>query len=902
MGSLPDSPPTEVKPSGADGRHFRWPCYLLVVALSVATLFLRITFSALFGQNLGLILFVLPILLSAYIGGLWAGLLATVLLALGTGYFIIPPVYSLGVEKAGDALPWMLLILVGVLLSIVVESRSKGGGPIRSIDPHFFSIERKVQAGFAFALSCLAVIGVIAFMSAKRLSEEDKLVRHTELVIDTLRFALFTTDEADSALRGYIITGNESFRHSFEETRQQLQVGMAELQRLTADNPSQQRQLKFLTPIVQERISLLETIIERYRVQGFPAAQRVIAAGEGNVLQEKIHSIINDMVANEESLLKSREEATHRIGAIIRRIVVGGAVLAFSSVAVALFLIGRDFAGSRRAEAALNEANARLEERGLARTQELVQSHEAVLQSEARITGIVDSAMDAIISVDGEQKIILFNASAEKIFGCAAAEVIGKPLDRFIPGRFVEIHRKHVDEFSRTGVTSRAMHLNIGLSALRANGAEFSIEASISKIEVGGERICTVILRDITERKRAQEAAAWITAIVDSSFDAIVGKDMNGIVTSWNAGAERMFGYTATEMLGRSITLIIPPEHQKEEDDILAKIRCGETVEHFETIRRRKDGGLIDVSVTVSPIKDGDGRIIGASKVVRDITERKDAERDLSERDAEIYKLNLELEERVLERTAQLDAANKELEAFSYSVSHDLRAPLRAVDGFSQAVLEDYGEALPEQGRVYLRTIREGAQKMGMLIDDLLKFSRLSREAVSKQKINTTELVGEVLNQLNREWGDRQVDLHIGELPDCWGDQALLRQVWVNLLSNAFKYTRKREVTVVEIGCQRTPEDDIFYVKDNGIGFSMSYVSKLFGVFQRLHRAEPSVHHCFGNDRRGDRGGGDKAGRFGLLVEGPPRAPGGGGAACHRTVPTPQRGRTRRRGLASVRT
>ena len=200
--------------------------------------------------------------------------------------------------------------------------------------------------------------------------------------------------------------------------------------------------------------------------------------------------------------------------------------------------------------------------------------------------------------------------------------------------------------------------------------------------------------------------------------------------------------------------------------------------------------------------------------------------------------MNVELERRVIERTAELDAVNKELEAFSYSVSHDLRAPLRAVDGFSQAVLEDYGQVLPEQGLYYLKTIREGAQKMGVLIDDLLKFSRLCRESLNKRKVNTLELVNEVLGQLQQEVKGRQIDLQVGALPACWGDPALLRQVWINLLSNAFKYTRKQEVALIEIGCNQTPVDDVYFVKDNGTGFSMQYISKLFKVFQRLHCLE----------------------------------------------------------------
>jgi light-regulated signal transduction histidine kinase (bacteriophytochrome) len=183
------------------------------------------------------------------------------------------------------------------------------------------------------------------------------------------------------------------------------------------------------------------------------------------------------------------------------------------------------------------------------------------------------------------------------------------------------------------------------------------------------------------------------------------------------------------------------------------------------------------------------------------------------------------------------------LEAFSYSVSHDLRAPLRAVDGFAQALMEDYGPGLPEQGRHYVETIRGGAQRMGELIDDLLLFARLSRQPLNKATVDTAKLVRETLEESNveserREREGRRIEVQLGELPPCQGDRALLKQVWTNLLANALKYSRRRDPAVVEIGTASKEGETVYFIRDNGTGFDMKYAHKLFGVFQRLHRAE----------------------------------------------------------------
>jgi signal transduction histidine kinase len=215
-------------------------------------------------------------------------------------------------------------------------------------------------------------------------------------------------------------------------------------------------------------------------------------------------------------------------------------------------------------------------------------------------------------------------------------------------------------------------------------------------------------------------------------------------------------------------------------------------------------------------------------------------------------KLNEDLEKRVLERTGQLESANKELESFSYSVSHDLRAPLRAIDGFSRILMEDHNAALPEEAKGYLKLVRDNTKQMSQLVDDLLAFSRLGRLALTKQTVDPAKLVRLCLTEMKAEQEGRSLDIVIGDLQSCQADPTLLKQAWMNLLSNALKYTRKRDAGQIEIGCRMEPRQmsnghafspsgpntvATYFVKDNGAGFDMKYAHKLFGVFQRLHRA-----------------------------------------------------------------
>lgn len=352
----------------------------------------------------------------------------------------------------------------------------------------------------------------------------------------------------------------------------------------------------------------------------------------------------------------------------------------------------------------------------------------------------------------------------------------------------------------------------VWLNAARLHRTDLASQQSAEQLAVSS--------REIRELKTALDEHA-IVAITDPG----------GRITYVNDKFCAISQYSRAELLGQDHRMINSRHHPPEFFRSLWTTIARGQVWHGEIQNRAKDGSFYWVATTIVPFLSPEGKPRQYIAIRADITERKRAE-------TELQQLNAELEQRVAERTTQLEGANRELEAFSYSVSHDLRAPLRAVNGFAGIVLEDYGALLPEDGRRQLERIRNGGQRMGELIDDLLTFARLSRQPLNRRPVETGRLVQEALGELAPQCRNRNIEWHLADLPPCHGDPALLKQVWINLLSNAIKYTRERDPAVVEVGAQLQNGPTTFFVRDNGAGFDMKYASKLFGVFQRLHRAE----------------------------------------------------------------
>jgi PAS domain S-box-containing protein len=315
--------------------------------------------------------------------------------------------------------------------------------------------------------------------------------------------------------------------------------------------------------------------------------------------------------------------------------------------------------------------------------------------------------------------------------------------------------------------------------------------------------------------------------LLDSAPDAIVAVDDQGIIVLVNSQLERMFGYERSEIIGQPIEKLVPERfhnrHSKHRDKYTHEPRVRPMGIGLELFGRRRDSSEFSVEISLSPLRSREKNLVTAS--IRDVTERKQTEEKIRE-------LNQDLEQ----RASQLEAANRELEAFSFSVSHDLRAPLRTIDGFSLALLEDFGEQLPDEGRNYLMRIRTAAQRMAQLIDDLLSLSRLTRAPLNPESTNLSKIAQQVLQNLQRESPDRMVIFSIEPNMTAECDPRLIKVVFENLLSNAWKFTSKQEMAQIEFGGMDDPQNGrVYFVRDNGAGFDMAYVNKLFGAFQRLH-------------------------------------------------------------------
>lgn len=332
------------------------------------------------------------------------------------------------------------------------------------------------------------------------------------------------------------------------------------------------------------------------------------------------------------------------------------------------------------------------------------------------------------------------------------------------------------------------------------------------------------------------EARSKLASIVESSDESIVSENLQGLITSWNRGAERLFGYSAGEAIGQPITILIPKDRSDEEAHLLELIRHGERIEQFETVRLRKDGNPLDILLTMSPLRNEHGAVVGASKISHDISDRKHAEEALRQARVALQQHAADLEKAVAERTADLRATNEQLETFVYSIAHDLRAPLRSMIGYSQLLVDDHSPTLEPGAKNMLKRIQASSEFMDRLLLDLLAYGRTARSDLELGPVDPLKAWETALFQCATQIEQSQADVQsVPPIPKVRAHEATLGQILANLLSNALKFVAPGTPPRVRF-CGQTGSGVVrLWVEDSGIGIPPEHQARAFRVFERLH-------------------------------------------------------------------
>jgi PAS domain S-box-containing protein len=656
------------------------------------------------------------------------------------------------------------------------------------------------------------VIGLAALQASRKMAAQLMVLQQVEDFLSTLK-------DAETGQRGYLLTGDESYLEPYTNSLAQLNPELASLRRLGETGDLPKDKVDRVVGLTQEKLAELDQTIRVRREQGAEAAQAIMQNRRGKEVMDQIRDECSRM--RTDALAKFAEENQRTQRATLRRtmVFIGTGVLYLGFLG---WMFRRLAAEMDLREAAVTEAS----------------------QQRELFATTLTSIGDALIATDREGKVTFMNPVAEKLTGWSQQEARGVPLE--IPFKIVNeltraVAENPVNKVLETGVVVGLANHTV---LIAKNGTETPIDDSAAPIRHSDGRLTGVVLvfRDVTARRAAELTSRRLAAIVENAEDAIIGKALDGTIQTWNRGAERIFGYTAAEVIGKPIQLLLPTDRLDKEKEILERIDRGEPIQHFDTRRICKDGRELDVSLSVSPVRDRSGKIVGTSKILRDISVQKETEKALRESEEALRKSQerlasqaQELEQTVAARTEQLRATIAELEAFCYSLSHDMRAPLRAIQSYSQMVLEENGANLGSDGTEFLKRVISAADRVDRLIQDVLAYTRLSRQEIVLQPVDVGRLIADIVQE-RPEFQPPKADIQTeGSLPPVLGHGVSLTQCVTNLLDNAVKFVAPNVTPRVRIRAEPIDGQVRLWFLDNGIGIDKEARRRLFEMFQRVH-------------------------------------------------------------------
>jgi PAS domain S-box-containing protein len=799
-----------------------WQAYGFALLVTVVTLGLRLVFDGPLAGRPTLVIFTMPIMLSAFVGGLGAGLLATTASCLTASYYLFPPLNSFAVASTAERWQLLFLVLAGALISGLNEALHRARRRASVTIREHRETEQERERFFALSQDLLCVLGFDGYFKDLNSAWVETL-GYTKAELLATKFIEFVhpADREATLAEAEKVSGGKALT-SFEN-------------RYLCKDGSHRCFQWNVTPVVADRVmyGVARDITERKRVEATAAElAAIVEFSDDAIIGKNLQGLITSWnLGAEKTFGYAAHEMTgqpitrlipperqQEVAEILDRIKRGENVPHFETVRIRKdgSPVRVSITVSAIKDSAGNVVGASKVARDI--TERLL-VEKARLSSEARYRTLFDYAPDGIVIANSQSVYLDANPSLCRMLGYSRDEFIGLCAADIVAQKEIEHVGEAIKEINGKSDHHREWQFR------RKNGSLFEAEVIATMMPDGH---LLGMIRDITERNRTQEALRQHAALFDQMYDAAIVWTWEGPITFWNRGAERLYGFTRAMALGQTSQELLRTQSPEGCAALnLALMRDGHWEGELEHITQA--GRRITVETRMILIREPERTYVLEAN--RDITERKGAQRRINQ-------LNSELEQRVTERTAQLEAANKELEAFSYSVSHDLRAPLRAVDGYVRMLKEDCADRLDAEGNRLLDVVSGEARRMGQLIDDLLAFSRLGREQMDGATIDMTALARGAFDSSTRTLPEPAPRFDFTALPSARGDLSMLRQVFVNLIGNAVKFTRRQPVPVITVGAISDAGETTYYVKDNGVGFDEQYRHKLFNVFQRLHSEE----------------------------------------------------------------